>query len=65
MPVLLPTTITMGVGSVSPVFVGRIRVGLAHLRAAFFPWLVLTLLSYGALTQVIKTCYPRGFQIWL
>jgi len=64
-PVLLLTTIIMGVGLYLPYSSVGSAVGLAHLPAAFFPWLVLTLLSYAALTQVIKTWYLRRFQAWL
>ena len=36
-------------------------VGLAPLPAAYFPWLVLTLLAYCTLTQVVKRWYIRRF----
>ena len=64
-PVLLLTSIIMAVGVYLPYsFVGA-AVSLAHLPAAFFPWLVVTLVSYGVLTQVIKRWYLRRFQAWL
>jgi Mg2+-importing ATPase len=35
------------------------------LPASYFPWLVVTLLSYAVLTQVVKVAYIRRFQAWL
>jgi Mg2+-importing ATPase len=40
-------------------------INLAHLPAAFYPWLIATLLAYGALTQFVKTRYMRRFHAWL
>jgi Mg2+-importing ATPase len=39
--------------------------GLVHVSSRFFPWLVTTLLAYGALTQLVKTWYMRRFHAWL
>jgi len=64
-PVLLLTSIIMAVGLYLPYSSVGSAVSLTHLPAAFFPWLVLTLLSYGVLTQVIKSWYLRRFQAWL
>ncbi len=64
-PVLLLTSIIMAVGLYLPYSSVGSAVSLTHLPAAFFPWLALTLLSYGVLTQAIKTWYLRRFQAWL
>ena len=64
-PVLLLTSIIMAVGVFLPYTSVGSAVSLAHLPAAFFPWLVVTLVSYGVLTQVVKAWYLRRFQAWL
>ncbi len=64
-PVLLLTTLAMAAGVVLP-FSGLGRgIGMQALPLSFFPWLVLTLLSYCALTQVLKMVYIRRFKMWL
>jgi Mg2+-importing ATPase len=35
------------------------------LPATFYPWLTVTLLAYGVLTQIVKTWYLRRFRAWL
>jgi P-type Mg2+ transporter len=40
-------------------------VSLVPSPAAFFPWLLATLLAHGALTQLVKTWYIRRFHAWL
>ena len=40
-------------------------VSLAEMPPTFFLWLVATLLTYGALTQLVKTWYIRRFHAWL
>ena len=64
-PVLLLTSIIMAVGLYLPYSSVGSAVSLAHLPASFFPWLLVTLLSYGVLTQVIKSWYLRRFHAWL
>jgi P-type Mg2+ transporter len=49
-PVLLLTSIIMAVGVYLPYSSVGAAVSLAHLPEAFFPWLVVTLVSYGVLT---------------
>ena len=41
------------------------HVGLTPLPAAYFPWLVLTLLGYCTLTQLVKFWYIKRFKQWL
>jgi Mg2+-importing ATPase len=64
-PVLLLTSLIMAVGLYLPYSSLGTAVSLVHLPAAFFPWLVATLLAYGALTQIVKTWYVRRFHAWL
>jgi Mg2+-importing ATPase len=64
-PVLLLTSLIMGVGLYLPYSALGAAVSLVHLPATFFVWLIATLLSYGALTQLVKTWYMRRFHAWL
>jgi hypothetical protein len=43
----------------------RLQCAAVCVPAAFFAWLVVTLLAYGALTQFVKTWYIRRFHAWL
>ena len=65
MPVLLLMSLIMAVGLMLPYSTLGAAVSLVHLPAPFFPWLVATLLAYGALTQIVKTWYIRRFHAWL
>src|SRR4030081_1542379 len=56
-PVLLLTSLIMGVGLYLPASTLGAAVNLVRLPATFFVWLVVTLLLYGALTQLVKTWY--------
>jgi len=64
-PVLLLTSVIMAVGVYVPYSIVGSAVSLVRLPALFFPWLVVTLLAYGALTQAVKTAYIRRFHAWL
>jgi Mg2+-importing ATPase len=64
-PVLVLTSVIMGVGLYLPYSALGSAVGLVRVPAAFFGWLVVTLLAYGALTQLVKTWYIRRFHAWL
>jgi Mg2+-importing ATPase len=64
-PVLLLTSLIMGVGLYLPYSTLGSSASLVHLPGAFFPWLVVTLLTYGGLTQLVKTRYIRRFHSWL
>jgi Mg2+-importing ATPase len=64
-PVLTLTGLTMVCGMVLPFSpLGR-NLGLTPLPAGYFVWLLLILLSYSALTQLIKGWYVRRFKTWL
>jgi P-type Mg2+ transporter len=65
MPVLLLTSLIMAVGLYLPYSTVGSAVSLVHVPAAFFGWLVVTLLAYGALTQIVKSWYIRRFHAWL
>jgi Mg2+-importing ATPase len=65
LPVLLLTSLIMAVGLYLPYSTLGAAVSLVHPPAPFFPWLVATLLAYGALTQMVKTWYIRRFHAWL
>jgi P-type Mg2+ transporter len=64
-PVLLLTSVIMAAGLYLPFSTLGSAVRLAHVPRAFFGWLALTLLTYGALTQLVKTWYIRRFHAWL
>jgi Mg2+-importing ATPase len=64
-PVLFLTSLIMGVGLYLPYSTLGAAVSLVRLPATFFVWLAVTLLSYGALTQLVKTWYMRRFHAWL
>ena len=64
-PVLLLTAAIMVIGIALPFITLGEHVGLVPLPAGYFPWLIAILLSYGLLTQVVKTRYIRRFRAWL
>jgi Mg2+-importing ATPase len=64
-PVLLLTSVIMGAGLCLPYSTLGSAVSLVRVPAAFFGWLAVTLLAYGALTQLVKTWYIRRFHAWL
>ena len=64
-PVLLLTSVIMGVGLCLPHSTLGSAVGLVRVHAAFFGWLVVTLVAYGALTQAVKALYIRRYLTWL
>jgi Mg2+-importing ATPase len=55
----------MGVGLYLPDSTLGSAVSLVRVPAAFFGWLVVTQLAYGALTQLVKTWYIQRFHAWL
>jgi Mg2+-importing ATPase len=63
--VRLRHSLIMAIGLYLPYSTLGTAVSLVHLPSAFFPWLVATLLAYGALTQFVKTWYLRRFHRWL
>jgi Mg2+-importing ATPase len=64
-PVLLLTSVIMAIGVYVPYSAAGTAVNFVRLPASFFLWLVVTLLAYGALTQVVKAAYIRRFHAWL
>jgi P-type Mg2+ transporter len=64
-PVLILTGVVIAVGILIPFSPLGVSVGLRPLPATYFVWLVATLVTYCALTQVIKTIYVRNFAKWL
>ncbi|MFI5310304.1 MAG: magnesium-translocating P-type ATPase [Gemmatimonadales bacterium] len=64
-PVLTTTAIIMACGLLLPFMALGQRVGLVSLPASYFAWLLVILLTYAALTQVVKGWYIRRFGTWL
>lgn len=64
-PVLLMTGFVIAVGILLPFTSFGRSIDLMPLPWSYFPWLVLTLLSYCVLTQAVKTWYIRRFHKWL
>lgn len=64
-PVLLTTFAVMAAGILLPFTPLGASIGLMPLPWSYFPWLVLTLFSYCALTQAVKVWYIRKFHKWL
>jgi Mg2+-importing ATPase len=64
-PVLAMTGVIIGVGLLLPFAPFAGKLGLEPLPASYFLWLVGILLSYSALTQLVKGWYIRRFGSWL
>jgi Mg2+-importing ATPase len=64
-PVVLLTSIIMGLGIYLPFSGFGASIGLVPLPMSYFPWLVAILLSYCVLTQLVKRWYIRRFNEWL
>ena len=64
-PVLLLTGTIMVIGIIIPFTGFGASVGMVPLPMNYFPWLVLTLLSYCVLTQILKGVYIRRYKTWL
>ncbi|WP_280356722.1 magnesium-translocating P-type ATPase [Nocardia otitidiscaviarum] len=65
LPVLLTTGTIMAVGIWLPFSPLADVLRMQALPLAYFPWLVLTLLSYCLVAQLAKTLYIRKFGSWL
>ncbi|MDL4915671.1 MAG: magnesium-translocating P-type ATPase [Enterobacterales bacterium endosymbiont of Blomia tropicalis] len=63
-PVLIMTLFIVAVGIFIPFSPLGTMVGLVPLPWQYFPWLALTLLSYGVLAQGMKTLYIKRFGQW-
>lgn len=64
-PVLLLTALLMVCGILVPYTPLGGKLGLVALPLGYFGWLVVMLLSYAALTQLVKSWYIRRFGAWL
>ena len=64
-PVMGLTCFIMAVGIVIPFTRFGASIGLMPLPLSYFPWLIGILLSYCALTQVVKVWYIKRFVRWL
>jgi Mg2+-importing ATPase len=64
-PVLILTSLLMICGMLLPFTALGTKLGLGPLPASYFAWLAAILLSYSALTQVVKGWYIRRFGTWL
>ncbi len=64
-PVVALTSLVMTIGIYIPFssFAGALK--LQALPLSYFPWLILMLLCYCALTQLIKNWYVKKFTQWL
>jgi Mg2+-importing ATPase len=64
-PVLTLTAIIMAVGIALPYTGVGAAIGLVPLPLGYYPWLLVTLLCYCALTQLVKVWYIRRFKEWI
>jgi len=64
-PLLLLTLGVMAIGIMIPFTRFGQFAGMVPLPAAYFPWLIATLLCYCLVTQLIKQLYIRRFGTWL
>jgi len=65
MPVLLLTGTVMAIGIAIPFTALGSALGFVPLPFAYFPFLLVTLVSYCVLTQIVKTWYIRRYGTWL
>ncbi|WP_244976212.1 magnesium-translocating P-type ATPase [Nocardia huaxiensis] len=65
MPVMLTTGTIMAIGIWLPFSPLASTLQMQALPLTYFPWLVLTLLSYCCVAQLAKTLYIRKFHRWL
>ncbi|MEI9532858.1 magnesium-translocating P-type ATPase [Moellerella wisconsensis] len=64
-PVLLTTIIIVTLGIYLPFSPFGPLIGLQPLPLSYFPWLVLTLVSYCLVAQLMKRYYIKRFNTWL
>jgi Mg2+-importing ATPase len=64
-PVLALTGAVMAIGMLLPLTPLGAQLGMQAVPMAYFGWLLVTLLAYGALTQWMKTRYIRRYGRWL
>ena len=64
-PLLLSTSLIMAIGIYIPYsFIGA-SIGMVLLPGSYFPWLIVTLISYCALVQIVKIWFIKRFRYWL
>lgn len=63
-PVLLSTSIAIGIACWLPFSPLSESLGFMHISLSYFPWLILTMAGYMALTQIVKTIYIRRYGRW-
>lgn len=63
-PVLVMTSLIMMLGIYIPFSPIGEAIGLVPLPLSYFPWLVVTLLSYCLLAQGMKRVYIKRFGQW-
>lgn len=64
-PVLVLSGLIVTVGCLVPFSTLGESVGMVHLPVGYWPFLIITLLCYGVLTQTLKRLYIRKFGEWL
>ncbi|MFF7686770.1 magnesium-translocating P-type ATPase [Streptomyces syringium] len=64
-PVLVMTALVVALGIFLPFSPLASALSMEPLPMGYFPWLIGILLTYCALTQVVKTWYIRRFSTWL
>ncbi|WP_233839989.1 magnesium-translocating P-type ATPase [Dyella sp. 2HG41-7] len=64
-PVLGLTTAIIVIGMLIPFSAIGAKIGMVHLPDAYFGWLAATVVTYCALTQLVKVLYIRHFKHWL
>lgn len=64
-PVLGLTTAIIVIGMLIPFSAIGAKIGMVHLPDAYFGWLAITVVTYCALTQLMKLLYIRHFRHWL
>ena len=64
-PVIFLTALISIIGLAIPYTVFGQKIGLVPLPWTYFPFLLITLVSYCALTQLVKNWYIKRFKSWL
>ncbi len=64
-PVIIMTSLVMIIGLIIPFTGFGINIGFEPLPWRYFPWLILTLVSYCVVIQLVKVWYVKKFGTWL
>ena len=65
LPIIVMTTLIVGIGIYVPFSVVGSMIGLVPLPGGYFGWLAATLLCYSLVTQFVKVWFIRRYQRWL